>query len=620
MNKSIQFFVYRIAFDYKINCIFFTLQMFIALVGFTGLVQALVGSNTRITGSRMVSIPQIEGDYCVPSSELFTVKSSVLYDYTILETNSIKLAITQCNVVLGTVVDVNQTGSINTDGTHRVQLAYPFTTTPLIPIEHRVHLWANRKVYYTFESLLPETSRTIISQGARDWFHQTGIEFIATSIEDVVEKVVIYPSKGCWSFIGKQLGNQQMGFGPSCGLGAARHLFGLVLGLYHEHLRSDRDVYLNLMYENIPIPFHSMLKQTYETLLGPFDAHSIMMFHSDSFSVNQTASFLLHDGTWITRNDDISIQDALKVMKLYPMYTTKSWNKLGDWSKQLKAKMLDYPSLFTIGVDDSLWKCTMFPNNTTAWTELASQVHSIVSVDENSIVYISTDFKMYSIFPKNQTSTMIRDDCITGSISRAQNQEILVCMTQTAMEYSKNRIQWYPIVQNVSDINSFEMESLGSEIDLFTLQKIGIVSYARFENQGWNSPVELKGVRSISQIEPASFQSHKLLFIIHNTQLLFAIENEPGSRYNYWFSKELFTVQANYIYHDQGFLFRIWKNELFVSHLFETPGSIIKVGFTPWQSLGIGFKQVAAVKGYQGSFFVLALGLDGLVFQLVIQF
>lgn len=70
----------------------------------------------------------------------------------------------------------------------------------------------------------------------------------------------------CWSFVGKFGGAQILSLeppdekGPNCleNEGRAIHELMHALGIFHEHSRADRDLYIDIHYENI-IPGKNLL-------------------------------------------------------------------------------------------------------------------------------------------------------------------------------------------------------------------------------------------------------------------------------------------------------------------------------------------------------------------------
>ncbi|CAD5224054.1 unnamed protein product [Bursaphelenchus okinawaensis] len=69
-----------------------------------------------------------------------------------------------------------------------------------------------------------------------------------TDEEDYIRFVHI---SGCFSAVGKVGGGQPISMGNGCSLGAAVHEVLHALGLWHEQARTDRDKFVNILYQNI---------------------------------------------------------------------------------------------------------------------------------------------------------------------------------------------------------------------------------------------------------------------------------------------------------------------------------------------------------------------------------
>ncbi|XP_036449061.1 meprin A subunit beta-like isoform X2 [Colossoma macropomum] len=94
---------------------------------------------------------------------------------------------------------------------------------------------------------------------------------------------------GCWSYIGKTGGRQQLSIGNGCGyIGIVEHEFLHALGFYHEQSRYDRDNYVTIIYENIIAGyarnFDKASEQISTTQGTPYDYTSVMHYGQDAFT------------------------------------------------------------------------------------------------------------------------------------------------------------------------------------------------------------------------------------------------------------------------------------------------------------------------------------------------
>ncbi|KAI2804272.1 hypothetical protein BLOT_003251 [Blomia tropicalis] len=89
----------------------------------------------------------------------------------------------------------------------------------------------------------------------------------------------------CHSKVGRSGGRQLLSLGYGChDVGSTLHELCHAIGLYHEHMRYDRDQYLNIEWENIQ-PIDKVPISQYRPA-AKFDYNSIMIYGSKAFSRN----------------------------------------------------------------------------------------------------------------------------------------------------------------------------------------------------------------------------------------------------------------------------------------------------------------------------------------------
>lgn len=87
----------------------------------------------------------------------------------------------------------------------------------------------------------------------KDFHDMTCIQFVPRTVEsDYIE--IKADSKGCWSYVGKQDGPQTVNLQiPIClrKKGTVIHEFMHTIGFFHEHRRYERDLYIDVNWNNI---------------------------------------------------------------------------------------------------------------------------------------------------------------------------------------------------------------------------------------------------------------------------------------------------------------------------------------------------------------------------------
>ncbi len=146
--------------------------------------------------------------------------------------------------------------------------------------------WLNSTVPYIISSA-SQGDINAIQAGMNLISSRSGVKFVQrTNQSDYIE---VIKSDGCWSYVGRTGGRQQLSIGNGCAYaGIVAHEFMHALGFYHEQSRYDRDNHVRILFENIRsgtegnFAKHSQVT----TSLGDYDYRSIMHYTYKSFSVN----------------------------------------------------------------------------------------------------------------------------------------------------------------------------------------------------------------------------------------------------------------------------------------------------------------------------------------------
>jgi astacin len=188
-------------------------------------------------------------------------------------------------------------------------------------------LWPGGVVPYTVAADAPNPSR--IEAAVAHWNEKLGgsIKLQPRTNESVYLSFVKASSAStCASYIGRLgMAGQPIFVGSYCSTGNLIHEVGHALGLYHEHVRLDRDSHVEIKWENIKSGTEGNFTQdTRNSMdLGLYDYGSIMHYGAYAFSSNgQPTIVTIPSGIAIGQRTALSSGDVGAAQTLYPAATT----------------------------------------------------------------------------------------------------------------------------------------------------------------------------------------------------------------------------------------------------------------------------------------------------------
>ncbi|KAL7875072.1 hypothetical protein SRHO_G00060420 [Serrasalmus rhombeus] len=181
----------------------------------------------------------------------------------------------------------------------------------------------NRYIPYMLNETLSINYKGVILRAFEQLRLKACIDFKPRTTEK--DYISVEGLTGCWSYIGKRGGWQQLSIGSGCGqISIVEHEFLHALGFYHEQSRYDRDNYVTIEYANIMEGMQYNFNKAFEnesTIQGtPYDYTSVMHYGQDFFSNGNGHTINTKVPQFqnvIGQRYDLSPIDVLELSKLY---------------------------------------------------------------------------------------------------------------------------------------------------------------------------------------------------------------------------------------------------------------------------------------------------------------
>ncbi|MBO9667898.1 MAG: M12 family metallopeptidase [Bdellovibrio sp.] len=178
--------------------------------------------------------------------------------------------------------------------------------------------WPNGVIPFVIKSDIsnPAAVMQAISQ-----FTDTGIEFRPYTEE--ADALVFEAGTGnCKSYVGRIGGLQPLWVAPGCGAKEIAHEIMHAIGFVHEQNRSDRDAYIEILWNNVQpsakLNFEKFSNEASSAnALGAFDYSSIMIYPPYMFSTNSGETMRSKNSEKpIAPSQSLSINDMMRLKRL----------------------------------------------------------------------------------------------------------------------------------------------------------------------------------------------------------------------------------------------------------------------------------------------------------------
>jgi len=182
--------------------------------------------------------------------------------------------------------------------------------------------WADAKIPYVITGAFSSDEITKIETAFASYASNTCLRMVKRTTE--ADYVEIIRDGGCWSYVGRQGGKQQLSLVVGCVSQATIiHEFMHASGFFHEQSRTDRDTYVRIALENVQDDregnFASYSASQITAFGEPYDYQSVMHYGAYDFSKNGQKTIVRLDGSNAALGNEVGFSQ-IDINKLNAMY------------------------------------------------------------------------------------------------------------------------------------------------------------------------------------------------------------------------------------------------------------------------------------------------------------
>ncbi|XP_073422721.1 embryonic protein UVS.2-like [Dendrobates tinctorius] len=278
-------------------------------------------------------------------------------------------------------------------------------------------------VPYTLSTDYNDWHRNMFKTAMEEYESLTCLRFTPRVAEN--DYINIVSADGCSSYVGRVGGGQWLTLSIYGCIykGTIQHELNHAMGFYHEHMRSDRDSYVTIMFQYIsPDAIPNFIKANTNNLGLEYDYSSVMHYDRYSFSNTSRQATIVpkpDPNVPIGQRDGLSVLDVSKINRLYQC------NVCGNLLNQRSGNLTsaNYPSAY--------------PNNANCVFLIRTPSDQVslnfVAFDVQSSPNCASDYIMIYDGPTKRYPAIINRTCGSGAVP-----PVIASTNQLLVEFSSD--------------------------------------------------------------------------------------------------------------------------------------------------------------------------------------